>query len=205
MPAIGDKVKVKIIQEMQGVQMASSLYFEVDDLTGGPTVIDILADVAAFWQIAWRASVSDQFRISCAIWTNYTDPTEPSIPLFLNLAGLDTLSTPHPANTVVWCSRYAIHNVTGKLVRGRVALSGVTHANSRRGRVVDDMELSTIEEFFKEDKISVANGFTLKNQVRYLVSDGPPKVYDQSSCIQAQMQGEFTKLQSRQTDLCIVP
>lgn len=205
MPDIGDKVRIKMITEMQGVQMATALYFEVTDLTGGPTIQEILFDTASEWHIAWRSFCSDQFKITCAIWKNYTNPIEPDIPLFVNLAGLEVVDGPHPASTVVWVSRYGVHATSGKLVRSRVALSGLTKNKSIRGRVLDDMEVATVESFFRNDFISVASGFTLKNQVRYRLDVGPPKTFTQSDLTQAQMQGEFTKLQSRQTNLCAVP
>jgi hypothetical protein len=205
MPAIDDQIRIKMISEMQGVQMSTDLYFTVDDLIGGPTVLAILFDVATEWQSAWKAVVSDQFKITCAIYSNITDQTEPSIPLFVNLPGLEAIENPHPANTVVYCTRYGVHQGNGKLVVGRVAISGITLNHSLRGRVKDDMELSTVETFFKNPLISVASGFTLKQNVRYLFSPGPPKLYEQSTITQAQMQGEFTKLQSRQTHLCAVP
>lgn len=205
MPSIGDKVRIKMITEMQGVQMSTSLYFEVTDLTGGPTIGAIFFDTATEWQGAWKSFVTDQFKITCAIWENFTDPIEPSIPLFVNLPGLEAVDGPHPANTVVWCTRYGVHATTGKLIRSRVAISGLTKNKSIRGRVLDDMEIDTVETFFKTDFISVASGFTLKNQVRYRFDVGPPKVFALTDLIQAQVQGEFTKLQSRQTNLCAVP
>lgn len=205
MPAIDDQIRIKMISELQGVQMSSDLYFSVDDLSGGPSILAILFDVATEWQSAWKAVVSDQFKITCAIYSNLTDQTEPSIPLFVNLPGLETIENPHPANTVVWCTRYGEHQGSGDLVVGRIAISGITMNHSLRGRVKDDMELSNVEAFFKNPLISVASGFTLKQNVRYLFSPGPPKVYEQSPITQAQMQGEFTKLQSRQTHLCATP
>lgn len=205
MPSIGDKVSVKLITELQGVPMSTILYFEVDDLTGGPSIQAILFDVATEWQGAWKAAVTDQFQITCAIWENFTDDNEPSIPLFVNLPGLEAVDDPHPANSVVWCSRYGRHATTGKLIRSRVAISGLTKNKSVRGRIRDNMEIGLVEVFFRTNLISVASGFTLKHQVRYRLEVGPPKVYALAQLEQAQVQGKFTKLQSRQTKLCAVP
>ena len=202
MPAVDDQIKIQVITEMQGVQMSTDLFFTVVDLDGGPTIPNITVDVLARWQAAWQSVCSDQFRISCGVFSNLTDPTEPSIPSFVNLPGLDAINLPHPADQVVWCTRYGRKQGDGTLVHGRVALSGITLNHSRRGRVVDDMELSTVEAFFKNPVTGIINDFTLEPGVRYEFSPGPPPVYEVSPIEQAVVQGVFSKLASRRTNLC---
>lgn len=204
MPTVGDTIETRLISEQQGVQMSTTLFWEVDDIGNSPTIQQAMAELAKQYVDAFRPQLSIQWAITCVLYRNITDPTEAATPTFVTEAGSEITVGPHPSTNVVRVTRYGIQNDLSKTRRSSIALSGLHKDVSKRGRVESDMELGTLEAFLSSDQIVPALGWTITPKIRYDVTPppAPSRTYEFATVNQAITQGVFRKLARRSSSLC---
>lgn len=204
MPTPGDTIETRLISEQQGVQMSTTLYWEVDDLGNAPTIQQAMADLANKYVGAFRSQLSIQWAVTCVLYRNITNPAEAATPTFVTEAGSEVTVGPHPSTNVVRVTRYGIQNDLSKTRRSSIAITGLHKDVSKRGRVESDMELGTLEVFLSSDAIVPAAGWTLTPKIRYDVTPppAPSRTYEFATVNQATTQGVFRKLSRRSSALC---
>lgn len=203
MPSPGDVLEIRFISEQQGVQMQTTLFWELDSIGGTPpTIPQAMAALAAAYVDTVRAQMSDQWSVTCVIYRNVTDPSEAQVPVFVSEAGTDT-GEPHAANKVVRITRYAPNAGLTEIKRSSISLSGLNVGVSHNGTVRDDMELGTIEAWLKNDVTVPADGWLLTPKIRYnSIAPAVPPVYEYATVTQCIQQGTFRTLARRNTALC---
>jgi len=203
MPAPDDIIETRLISEQQGVQMSTTLYWEVSDVGDNPTIPAAMANLAEQYVDQFRDQLSIQWAITCVLYRNITNPNEAGIPTFVLEAGSDVASGPNPATGVVRVTRYATGVTPIKLIRSSIAISGLTKDQSKAGRVESNMELGTLESFLSNTVLILATGWSLEPAIPQRTQLPPlPPAYAYLPVSHCITQGVFRKLRSRTSGLC---
>jgi len=202
MPSVDDIIELKLISEQQGVQMSTTTYWQIEDLGADGPIQGELLKFATAWVDAYRAQLSVQWAVTCVIFNNVTEVSDPVIPAFTNEAGGELTVGPHPTSNVVCITRYCLALVGGALKHGSIRISGLHKDVSKTGRVESDMELGTLENFLTNSVLLPSGGWQITPLLRYRLTVGPPPTYDYAPVVRAITQGVFRKLNSRGSTLC---
>jgi len=202
MPSVDDLIQVRFISEQQGVQMQTSLIWQVVDLGTNPSIDVAMASLAAQYVDAFRAQLSIQWAITCVIYDNLTETIEPTFPVFVLEAGSEVTEGPHQTNNVVQVTRYAKKLLGNEIAHGSINIRGLHKNVSKAGRVESDMELGTLEAFLESVQTVPAGGWQLLPMLRYQLTPAPGATYDYAPITRAITQGVFRKLSRRSSSLC---
>jgi hypothetical protein len=201
MPSVSDVIQTNIITELNGVQMSSVLYWEVDGLGDDDPVLTNLTKLATAYAAVVQDITTTTWAVSCITYFNMTS-TEPKVVLPVTIAGLDATDS-HPQSQVIRVNRWGLHIPDGKIRSGAHYLSGIPEAFSTVGRVNDIVEFAGLENFLSDTLILSDDGWTLTPQLLITPdSVGAPTVKAFVLCTEAQTNPTFTVLRSRKTRLC---
>lgn len=203
MPATDDIIETKMTFQCQGVQFSNTLYWAIQDLGGNPTISDAVLSIAYQYYGAFQTLCSIDCWLTCVLFRNISNPSEASRPVYANFIGLDAVSPPHPTNQVIRVARYAIRSPDSEVVVSSLAISGITCIHSKRGRLADEGELGTLEQFLKEGQVAPAGGWQIDPVIKVkdtaIVSPPTYQYPNVQACITHPV---FKKLQSRNSVLC---
>lgn len=202
MPAVGDKIRTTILQEIDGVQVASDMFWNVDDLGDDPTVANGLIDVMNAYYDSCKAFMSDQWAIVCGIYENLT-ATEASAVEFGTLTGLSIVDS-HPQDQVLRLNSYGGLGGLNPVHRNGFNQSGVIESLSTDGRINSMSTIDTLRLFLTVQQVMPGPSWTLDPQVRWQTAPGPPKVYAFANVNSSVYSARLFKLRSRKTKLCKV-
>jgi len=208
MPSVDDIVEYRCIHEMDGVQGTFTFWNKILDLGNSPSITDAVNAWALAFVSQMDVMLSLRWALTCVIYRNITDPSEPEIPVINTFPGLDFTESPHPSDLVMWTTRYARRADGGKLIVGRWSLNGFVLPASVRGRIDRDLTLTNIEAFQRDVTTHPAGGWQHEPHQEYTFtpgSPGPPvvpPVMEHSPVLEASCRTRVRKLNSRSTGLC---
>lgn len=200
MPLDNDIIKTTIIQEMAGVQMSNTAYWQIVDLGDDPTTADGLTDIVNAYFAVANPIVTDAWSIVCAIYENLTTIEAKQI-VFFALPGT-SMTQAHPQDQVLRINEYGQDNPGDVIVRGAWNQSGLQESLSTRGRVNDFTLINPLVNFLTTQQIMAGPSWTLNPQVREQLTPGPPPTFAFRRTIFGQASTRFFKLGSRKTSLC---
>lgn len=202
MPSLNDVVKVTLVQELSGVQMANHLFWRIDDLGTNPTTVAALIDIMEGYHDAIKGALSDEWALVCGVYENLTNVEAKAI-TFTNLVG--TIEQPsHPQDQVVRLNRYAlsVSPANGSMRVSAFNQSGVGETFSTRGRVNDTSEFQALQVFLDTQQI-FATEWTVTPMSRSRIEAVKPFTYQFNVVSQCLLNTTFLKLRPRKTNLCV--
>lgn len=214
MAAIDDIVRFKLLAELHGVQSVSAFYFRVTDIVGSPLSLNVAIDWATNYISTFATRLSFAYTVSCVIYTNLTDSSDPELRTTINLPGLDVSNPSHPSDLGLWFTRFGKRqgnnpntpgDDTGKLIHGRIHQTGFALPVSKIDRYQPNAEFVALREFLRTPALfGVApDEWELTPSMPY--SFNPPTIpvtTDFSDVTDWEIKPRFRRLASRRSILC---
>lgn len=202
MPNLNDVVKITLVQELSGVQLANHLFLKIDDLGTNPATTVALLQIMTAYHDAIKGALSDEWSLVCGVYENLTAVEAKSI-IFTNLIGT-ALQPSHPQDQVVRLNRYSVSvaPANGSLRVAAFNQSGVGETFSTRGRVNDTSEFQALQTFLDTQQI-FATEWTATPQSRNRIESVPPFTFQFNRVDQCLLNPTFLKLRPRKTNLCV--
>lgn len=208
--SLGDLIGIDVILEQQGKQFVNTFYGEIDDLGTDPEPVDVIEAFATDYRDALDVAMSNDVTITCAVYRNISDPTDPPVEKFLNLPGLGA-GEPVPTNAVLYMRRYGLRQSPSGVVDGRIILRGIDETKTDEGRYVDQKIgagigiYGSLELFLITTAQFPAGGYTLVPGFFYKFNVGGfPDVLDFSQTLAAYSDMVLKQLEAGNTNLCAV-
>lgn len=200
MPINGDIIKTVLIQELDGVQLANTLYWQVDDVGLDPSISVGLVDIMNAYFAAVTAFVSNKWQLVCGIYENQTT-LEPKITVFLTQAAGGTDDS-HPQDQVFRFNRWGQLGPGLPIRNGAFNQSGVEEEWSSIGRVNNMSTFDSLRNFLQDQQVMPGPNWTLDPVLRITNTPGPPPTYAFWGIIQVRLASRIFKLSKRKTSLC---
>jgi len=164
MPAPGDVIRVRMVQEVGGVAISNALYFVVDDLGNNPGTFTSLSALAIAYWTAISGVLTTQSQLTCVIYDNQT-AIEGTVIIFpIGLIGILPPDA-HPQSQVVRINLYAQDQPDDVITVGAFNLTGTAEVLSFNGRITDP-SLFNPAVVFMEDVLVLGAGWTLTPCIR---------------------------------------
>jgi hypothetical protein len=202
MPLVGDIIRTTLIQELDGVQLGNTVYWQIDDLGAEPSLAVGLRDIMDAYHAAVLTFCSNKWKLVCGVYENLTR-VEAKIILFATDLGTGTDDS-HPQDQVFRFNRYSQDQSTDPVHRGAFNQSGVEEEWSSIGRVNDMSTFDSLRDFLQNQQVMGGANWTVDPQLRWTTAPGPPPTYAYENIIQTQLSSRVFKLGRRKTSLCAV-
>lgn len=202
MAIVDDVMEFKIITELDGVQMANTRHFQIDDLGDDPNPNDMLGDIIVSYHAAIEAQCSDQWKVVCGIMENITNPEGQNV-RFVTLAGGSAIDA-HPQHQVLRFNIYTKELGGDRIMHGAFNQSGIIESKSLRGRLNNPADFDAMVTFLRAPFAFGGTGWEVTTVLRW--NDGTPQTpfFKYDDVRKVQVLTEFKTLRSRKTKFCAV-
>ncbi|GAI67281.1 unnamed protein product [marine sediment metagenome] len=191
-----------LVQELDGVQLSNTVYFQIDDLGLDPALSVGLGDIMTKYYQSVLTFCSNKWKLVCGVYENMSN-TEAKITVFTTDIGSGTGDS-HPQDQVFRFNRYAQKLSTDPIHRGAFNQSGVEEEWSEEGRVSQVSTFNTLRAFLRDQQIMPGPNWTIDPQLRSELTPPPNPTYEYNNVMQAELSSRVFKLARRKTSLCAV-
>lgn len=203
--AITDDVMfVRIITELDGVQMHNHMYFEIDDVGDDPSNVSMLNDIINDYYDRIKVLCGTAWKVVCGTIENITTP-ESKGTIFVTLPGTGAGDT-HPQHTVLRFNIYAKEQPTVVMHHGAWNQSGIIETKSLRGRLGNPADFIPFITWLANPGNFGGSGWGVSTLLRYNATPPPAPDFTEAfaNVNHVQVNTQFLTLKSRKTKLCAV-
>lgn len=208
-----DKIKVRMITQVDGVNCTNTLWFNVQQVPATDSLTTSLLKLATSWWDSIKANISSDVVLACADWDNQTR-NEAAI-VYPQLAG-GTSGDHHPALSIVsihvegWTPADATPRTVSKT---RNSVSGFLESASTRGRLASAIDVGPWEAWMTNVHLLDTGELSVMPLCRHdsagkawrdagSVPPQPAPVYEFHQSRTAKVSDTVTTFRRRKTRLC---
>lgn len=204
MSIVDDVMYVRIISELDGVQMHNHQYFEIDALGDDPSDVSMLNDIVNDYHDRIKVLCGADWKIVCATIENMTTPAGKAT-IFVTLIGTGAGDT-HPQHQVIRFNIYAKEQPVVIMHHGAWNQSGIIKTKSLRGRYGNPDDFIPFNTWLSNPGNYGGTGWAVSTLLQYDATPPPAPfftaAYANINKVDANLQ--FLTLKSRKTKLCAV-
>lgn len=200
MPVNDDIIAIKLITELDGVQMSNLLFWQIDDIGTDPAVIVGLQDIMDAYVSAVAPFLSTSWQLVCGIYENITNP-EGEFVIFDTSPGTGSGES-HPQKQVLRLNRYATEPDFLTMHRGSFSQSGTLEAQSTRGRVNDLSIYAAFKDLLTITTLLGTDRWSIQPHLRSNMGTPQSPDYRYDVINHTQFSGRLLTMTARKTSLC---
>lgn len=196
----GDRINIKVVSELAGVQMSNTFKYELTAINGGDSISQVLDDLMTTYWDAVDAVMGQDCKFSCAIWDNQDRNEKATI--FPNRAGV-AAGGAHPPFVFLQFNLWGREvGPPSKIRRNNIKVGGIAENQSVDGRVAETNNFNAWTNWLILAKDTGPTGMQFQPVVEWVSDPGPPVVKANTQVEQVKFNSQFLTLQTRKSSLC---